>query len=189
MNASNFDKNSWCERLYDEKAAAMLLYGRALGLSHAEAEDVLQDTFVALLALPETPSQPEHYVVRAFRNRTLNYRRGFWRRVAREFESKQWFEPRESASGLEEKAVDCLRQLPTEQREVMVLKIWHEMTFEAIATLLQLSPNTVAGRYRYGLQKLRACFSTTSHESHESHERDEHLGEPSAWLAAAPTQR
>jgi len=186
MNASNSEESNWCERLYDEKAAALLLYGRALGLSHAEAEDVLQETFVALLALPEAPSQPEHYLVRAFRNRTLNYRRGFWRRVAREFEAKHWFEPAEARSELEERAVECLRQLPPEQREVLVLKVWHEMTFDAIATLLELSPNTVAGRYRYGLQKLRACFSATSAEPHERHE---HLGDPSAWMATAPTQR
>ena len=44
----------WCENLYRAKAADLLLYGRALGLSHSEAEDVLQayaliDTFSQLL--------------------------------------------------------------------------------------------------------------------------------------------
>ena len=46
---------SWCERLYEKKAAELLLYGRALGLSHSEAEDVLQETFVALLELESPP--------------------------------------------------------------------------------------------------------------------------------------
>ena len=32
-----------------EKAAELILYGRALGLSHSEAEDVLQETFLALM--------------------------------------------------------------------------------------------------------------------------------------------
>ena len=64
----------WCERRYDEKAAGLLLYGRALGLSHWEAEDVLQDTFRELLACARPPGLPEHYVVRAFRNRVLNYK-------------------------------------------------------------------------------------------------------------------
>ena len=50
---------SWCERLYETKAAELLLYGRALGLSHNEAEDVLQETFVALLGRPQAPMQPE----------------------------------------------------------------------------------------------------------------------------------
>ena len=48
-----------------------------------------------------------------------------------------------------------LAALPQDQREVIVLKIWHRHTFEEIGELLDISPNTVAGRYRYGLQKLR----------------------------------
>jgi RNA polymerase sigma-70 factor (ECF subfamily) len=49
----------------------------------------------------------------------------------------------------------ALAALPREQREVIVLKIWNGLTFEAIGRLFDLSPNTVAGRYRYGLNKLR----------------------------------
>src|SRR5689334_24611534 len=86
----------WCEQVYEAKAAELLLYGRALGLSHAEAEDVLQETFVALLDVENEPSKPEHYCVRAFRNRALNYKRALWRRITREFESKRWFEKTEA---------------------------------------------------------------------------------------------
>ena len=82
----------WCERLYHEKAAELILYGRALGLSHAEAEDVVQETFLALLQKDTAPENPTHYCVRSFRNRAFNYRRSFWRRLTREFESKRWFE-------------------------------------------------------------------------------------------------
>ena len=62
----------WCEPLYEAKAAELIVYGRALGLTHGEAEDVLQETFIALFKLRERPSRPEHYCVRAFRNRALN---------------------------------------------------------------------------------------------------------------------
>jgi RNA polymerase sigma-70 factor (ECF subfamily) len=48
-----------------------------------------------------------------------------------------------------------LSLLPQEQREVVVLKIWHSYTFEQIAEVQGASQNTVAGRYRYALQKLR----------------------------------
>jgi DNA-directed RNA polymerase specialized sigma24 family protein len=47
---------------------------------------------------------------------------------------------------------------------VIVLKIWSDHTFEEIAGLLDLSPNTVAGRYRYGLEKLRACLKGKDYE-------------------------
>ncbi|MEY2428155.1 MAG: hypothetical protein QOJ40_1040, partial [Verrucomicrobiota bacterium] len=143
------EQSGWCETLYRAKAAELVLYGRALGLSHAEAEDVLQETFMALMERDSSPDQPEHYCVRSFRNRALNYRRGFWRRVAREFESHRWFESASSERPAERKAMSCLAGLPPDQREVIVLKLWHDHTFEAIGDLLGISPNTVAGRYLY----------------------------------------
>lgn len=57
-----------------------------------------------------------------------------------------------------EKQVALLRvvdRLPNEQKEVLTLKIWGELTFDEIARTLDLSLNTVASRYRYALQKLK----------------------------------
>jgi DNA-directed RNA polymerase specialized sigma24 family protein len=65
-----------------------------------------------------------------------------------------------------------------EQREIIVLKVWHQYTFEEIGALLDLSPNTAAGRYRYGLQKIKAKLEGSVYE------RDER--EPIAFLASAP---
>lgn len=180
MSGATEPGRHWCERLYDAKAAELILYGRALGLSHGEAEDVLQETFVALLARAQPPEQPDHYCVRSFRNRALNHRRSLWRRWTRELESRRWFERVADESPYERAAMRCLARLPVEQREVIVLKIWHEYTFEEIGELLELSPNTAAGRYRYGLQKLRACLKG------ETYERVESIGNPVAFLDAAP---
>ena len=172
----------WTERLYEAKAAELILYGRALGLSHAEAEDVLQETFVALTQRPELPLQAEHYCVRTFRNRALNYRRSLWRRLTRELESQRWFEKSPEESPAERAAMQCLAELPVAQREVIVLKIWHRYTFDEIAKVQNASPNTVAGRYRYGLQKIKARLEGADYER----ERDEFTGDPVALLAAAP---
>lgn len=170
----------WCERIYRAKAAELLLYGRALGLAHSEAEDVLQETFLALLQLERSPEEPERYCVRSFRNRALNYRRSFWRRLTRELESVRWFERSSGETREGRAAMRCLSQLPLPQREVIVLKIWHDHTFEEIGELLGISPNTAAGRYRYGLEKMRACLKG------ENYERDEPTGETVAFLDPAP---
>jgi len=98
----------WCEPLYDAKAAELILYGRALGLGHGEAEDVLQETFVALAQMPFAPAKPEHYCVRSFRNRALNHRRTLWRRLAREWESLRWFEKNADETPAERAAMRCL---------------------------------------------------------------------------------
>ena len=49
----------------------------------------------------------------------------------------------------------ALGQLPDEQRAVVHLKLWEVLTFEAVAEALDISPNTAASRYRYGIDKLR----------------------------------
>jgi RNA polymerase sigma-70 factor, ECF subfamily len=175
----------WRERLYDAKAAELLLYGRALGLGDSEAEDVVQETFVALLKLEKAPDNPVHYCVRAFRNRALNFKRGLWRRVARELESARWFEPAEVKNDLEEAAQRALAKLPVEQREVIVLKIWHEMTYDEIANTLELSPNTVAGRYRYGMEKLKGILKGAEYERFD---RASHESLASAPAIAGPAQ-
>jgi RNA polymerase sigma-70 factor (ECF subfamily) len=170
----------WCERLYRAKASELVLYGRALGLSHAEAEDVVQETFVALMQRSQEPESPEHYCVRSFRNRALNYRRSMWRRLTRELESSRWFERSPAETPAERAAMRGLAALPQDQREVIVLKIWHKHTFDEIGGLLDISPNTAAGRYRYGLQKLRTCLKQ------ETYERDERVGEVVAFLDPTP---
>jgi RNA polymerase sigma-70 factor, ECF subfamily len=174
------EQAGWCESLYRAKVSELILYGRALGLSHAEAEDVVQETFVALMARPQPPQQPDHYCVRSFRNRALNYRRGLWRRFARGLESQRWFERAPEECPAERQAMHALAALPQDQREVIVLKIWHDHTFEEIGELLDISPNTASGRYRYGLQKLRSLLKD------ECYEQVARVGEPIAFVDATP---
>jgi RNA polymerase sigma-70 factor (ECF subfamily) len=169
---------AWCQPLYERKAAGLVLYGRALGLSHNEAEDVLQETFLALLQLPQRPDDPEHYCLRAFRNRAMNFHRSVWRRLAREWESARWFEGGSGRDDAEAEAVRKLADLPPEQREVIVLKIWNGMTFEEIGQLLDLSANTAAGRYRYGINKLKLSMKG------DAYGRDEPVRETIAILDA-----
>ena len=156
--------SDWRVRLYENKASELLLYGRALGLSHCEAEDVLHEVFVSLLKLDAQPALPEHYLVRSYRFRALNCRRGFWRRLAREFESIHWFERSEGETDRERAAMRCLSLLPVKQREAIVLKIWHGYTFEALGALLECSPNTVAARYRAGIEKIRSALKGEDYE-------------------------
>lgn len=170
---------NWQQRLYDEKAAELILYGRSLGLSVAEAEDVLHETFVALLQMEEAPKNPVHYAIRAYRNQALNCKRGWLRRLKREFESIRWFEQNASESPLELAAQRALARLPAEQREVIVLKIWAEMTFEEISGMLEISANTVAGRYRYGMAKLKKILKGPDYERLDRTEIE--------GLAATPT--
>ena len=54
---------------------------------------------------------------------------------------------------------EALRSLSEEQREVLVMKIWGDLTFAQIAAALHISQNTAASRYRYGLEHLQKVLS------------------------------
>ncbi len=51
--------------------------------------------------------------------------------------------------------VAALDDLPRDQREVLVMKIWNELTFAEIGSALGISHNTAASRYRYALAGLK----------------------------------
>ena len=53
----------------------------------------------------------------------------------------------------------ALSKIPEKFREVISLKIWGEQTFDEIGAALEISPNTAASRYRYGMEALRRCLS------------------------------
>ena len=54
----------------------------------------------------------------------------------------------------------ALRELPYEQREVICLRMEMDMPFRRIAALQNASVNTVKGRYRYAMAKLRSLLNS-----------------------------
>jgi RNA polymerase sigma factor (sigma-70 family) len=67
---------------------------------------------------------------------------------------------RVEAAEISEQVGRVLDELPYEQREVIVLHLFTGLKFREIAGSLNLSINTVQGRYRYGLAKLRSLLET-----------------------------
>jgi RNA polymerase sigma-70 factor (ECF subfamily) len=53
----------------------------------------------------------------------------------------------------------AIQSLPDYYKEVIILKIWGELTFEQIADTLDIPMNTAASRYRYALEKLRRTLT------------------------------
>lgn len=99
-------------------------------------------------------------VLTSIRRAAFDLARSDQRRTARETEMQQFAEPElfEPSVDDDERRLEIesvLSHLPQEQREVLVLKIWGERTFEQIAVELGISPNTAASRYRYALAALR----------------------------------
>lgn len=68
-------------------------------------------------------------------------------------------------AGDEERAAleNAIALLPDEQREVLLLREKTELTFEEIAEIAGLSPNTVKSRMRYALLNLRKSLKGVAH--------------------------
>jgi RNA polymerase sigma-70 factor (ECF subfamily) len=160
---SPLDRES-IRRLYEAHARGLHAYACSFVTSFATAEDVVHQVFERLLRgdLAITGG-PISYLYRAVRNTSLNKIRD--RAGDVDFE-EGWLD---SSAGAEQTAVEiqsALRELPEEQREVILMHVWAKMSFEEVASALDLSPNTVASRYRYGLSKLREQFQVTERSRH-----------------------
>jgi RNA polymerase sigma-70 factor, ECF subfamily len=141
--------------LYEHHGAVLLAYAVSLLQDRAASEDILHQVFLRLLRGPVAITGPPlHYLYRAIRNTALNYQRQRAREVALA-PNGHWLE---SPPGMEEIGLalqSALQELPDEQREIIVLRVWGQMTFEEAAGTLGIPANTAASRYRYGLARLK----------------------------------
>src|SRR5258708_35203908 len=96
--------------------------------------------------------QPRPYLFRAVRKAALNHIRGKAREVALG-DAVMWLESPDGSKETSLALQSALRTLPEEQREIVVLRVWAELTFEEAADVIGISPNTAASRYRYGIAK------------------------------------
>ena len=97
------------------------------------------------------------------RTAALDARRSERRRKARDatvMERAALFESSGDEDVARKEAVaHALAELPDEQREAVVLKVWGGLTFAEIAQSVGAPLNTVAARYRYGLEKLSGLLA------------------------------
>lgn len=146
---------------FETYGSRLLLVARQWTRSVADAEDVVQEAFVRFWRNQRhLEGDPMPLLVTSVRRAALDLLRSRDRRQKRETEhidlhAEAWFKPAHEENERRIQLEEAVVQLPSEQREVVVLKVWGGLTFAQIAEQLELSPNTVASRYRYALGNLR----------------------------------
>jgi RNA polymerase sigma-70 factor, ECF subfamily len=157
------DDPAACELLWDRYGAGLLAFLQAALCSRHDAEDVLQTVFMRIVRKRRYLAAARYldaYVHQIARNEATSFLR---RRRKRPLESdaQPWLvaaEPADTSREEAEALQAALTRLPAVQREIVVLKTYKDKTFREIAAMLDLSLSTVASRYRYGLEKLRALL-------------------------------
>jgi RNA polymerase sigma-70 factor (ECF subfamily) len=155
------------QRLYDEHAQALFAFLLNFTRNEDDTRDVLQEIFIKLARQPDLLRRARDargFLIRLAHNAAIDLMR---RRGARDKYHEQFGaepealfaatnDPDDAAFRVE--LSKALAELPAEQRAVVHLKLWEGLTFEQIADVLEIPPNTAGSRYRYGLDKLRGLL-------------------------------
>jgi RNA polymerase sigma factor (sigma-70 family) len=138
------------------------------------AEDLFQDTFLKIVKTIRDGRYAEQgkflpWAIRVARNLCMDHFRRTRLQIAVTLpdgaDISNLIGTSELASdGIERRQVhDCVRKmvedLPEEQREVIVLRVYADLSFKEISELTGVSINTALGRMRYGLINLRKVIA------------------------------
>jgi RNA polymerase sigma-70 factor (ECF subfamily) len=155
--------------LFAAHAARLVLYARQW-LDRAAAEDAVQEAYVRLLQQRRLPENPRAWLYCAVRNEATTLFRSSQRRQRREERSagaEVWFEASEHVWLDGQTAQSAMENLPPEQREILVLRIWGQMKLSEIANVTGLSTSTIFDQYRAGLVALRKAMGVTCQNSNQ----------------------
>lgn len=135
------------------------------------ADDIFQDTFIKVIKTLKSNSYNEEgkflpWVMRIAHNLIVDhYRKNKKMPMLRETEEFSIFsilsdnslnvEGRIITEAIEKDLQKIIQELPTDQKEVLEMRIYQDLSFNEIAELTGVSINTALGRMRYALMNLR----------------------------------
>jgi RNA polymerase sigma-70 factor (ECF subfamily) len=143
-------------QLLDQHGGPLVLYARQWCRC---AEDVVQEALLRLVQEPEPPENVVGWLYRVVRNGAISASRSAARRWRREAaiaaRGEPWFDASPGDRLDAAAAAEALADLPLEQREVIVARLWGGLTLQEVADLTGASTSTVHRRYELGLMALR----------------------------------
>ncbi len=181
--AKNQSELAW-EPWLREHGAKLLLFARQQARSHADAEDILQESLVKLVQKVNDGSFSGGqkawlpYLYTAIRRTAIDLGRKVERRSKREEKAEAekmqtsggvqdpWFQTAGADNESSAYIAQSIKKLPPKFAEVITLKIWSELTFAEIGNTLDISQNTAASRYRYGLTALKKLLDEERKNGH-----------------------
>jgi len=154
-------------RIYNKYLDYLLTLAMALLGDRGMAEDVVHDVFVSFARAAndfKLRGSLRSYLATCVVNRARDQIRTSQRRDKKldkpDLASADSSRPDQLVIGSEQaqRLNGAVAQLPVDQREAVILRIKGQMRFKDIANIQGVSVNTIRGRYRYGLGKLRSIL-------------------------------
>ena len=144
---------------YLEQRAALSRYAVSLVGNVDAAQDLIQEVLVRLLRQDRETNEPRAYVLRCIRNLALD-RRALRKPASLDADALAVLDDAAVGQAAEatQRVRGALARLPREYHEVIVLKIYCELTFREIAEVLDVPPGTAASHYRRGLTELKGLL-------------------------------
>src|SRR5919109_646939 len=148
------NQDEW-RRWIADQAPKLLLFARQMARSEADAQDLVQEALVECWQRSGARTPPMPLLFATIRRRAIDLARREDRRMNREQtvalnDMQLWFDTDVEQREFGRMIRTAMAELPPEQRVVITLKIWGEMTFAQIGEALGIPPNTAASRYRHG---------------------------------------
>jgi RNA polymerase sigma-70 factor (ECF subfamily) len=151
---------------FDAHAATLILFARQW-LEQSAAQDVVQDAFVRLMSQARRPDNVKAWLYRTVRNAAISCARSSARRMRREMrlaeERSEYFEPQPGDLIDASAAQEALQSLPGEQREIIVMRLWAQMTLAEISQITGDAVSTLFARYRAGLAEIKRIMESSCH--------------------------
>ena len=144
--------------LFEAYSDALLLYARAW-LAEDAAQDAVQVAFARLMSCARPPADASSWLFRTVRNEAITRlrRKGRHTRHKKQLSAHRtaWFESRCEDLIDARMAQEILMTLEPAQREVVVLRIWGQMSLREIAGIVGAPLTTIYSRYKAALAALR----------------------------------
>jgi len=154
--------------IYEQHKHDLVTLATTLLIDKSEAEDVVHDVFVGFIQTGgrfRLTGSLKGFLFTCVANRARNRNKSQRKQTSDEAAVAEPATPDNERADLAAMFVEelkhvgeALAELPYEQREAVVLRLRGGMRFRAIALMQGVSINTVQGRYRYGLDKLKTLL-------------------------------
>lgn len=163
----------WSAALDLEQAAAIAeKHGASLVLFARQwtpaADDAVQEAFIDLLRLQKPPDNPAAWLFTTVKRKAMNHVRSDSRRQkhTQSFAALRdaWFESNYVDELFAEEVKEFIERLDDIERQILVARVWGDLSFQEIAELVTQSTSSVHRRYQAALHKL-AQFSDSSETS------------------------